>query len=687
MQDNYSWCGPSAVRGSFGIANYEWKVVQGGDGFVALQDPSDSRVAFSESQDGNMVRIDRVTGETMSIRPQPLAGEPPLRWNWDTPLIMSPHDSKVLYAAANKVYRSANRGTTWETSGVDLTSNANREDIVTMGVKGSDVTISKNDGIGTWPTVVALAESPKRAGIVYAGTDDGNLQVSRDGARTWTNVMDKVPGVPKGIWVSEVVPSRFDEAVVYATFDGHRINDFETYIYASRDYGQTWRSLAGNLKGEVVKTLTEDQKNADVLYIGAETGLFVSIDRGTNWTRVTANLPTVRIDEITLHPRDNAMILATHGRALWILDHLEPIQEYAAAQAAASDAKLFTPAPYAMFRRPGRDRNYEFWGDQTFFGENPPPAAIISWLNKRPIGSAALKITDAAGHEVRQIDGPVLSKSTRAGIQSACWDLRVQPAPEPPAQRGRGQTTPSDAPPETTPFGAACAGPAALGAGGGGGGRGAAPTAGPLVIPGVYNIALVVDGKTVETKPLRVSDDPDVILTSVERKRFYDMAMEMHSLQGPITDASAAHASLTRQFNGLATTLAGRNDVPSDVKSSFDAVENDLSALAPKLAQPQGGRGGGGGGGGGRGAANESLASKVGQAKTGFMGGMAPGEQVTRAYTEVKSQAPKTIADLNAIIVKAAALSTALGRYNLTLEVPPAVKAPEVQTPQRGPRR
>ena len=547
-----------------------------------------------------------------------------------------------------------------------------------MGVKGSDVNISKNDGIGTWPTVVALAESPKRAGIVYAGTDDGNLQVSRDGARTWTNVIDKIPGVPKGIWVSEVVPSRFDEAVVYATFDGHRINDFETYLYASRDYGQTWRSLAGNLKGDVVKTLTEDQKNADVLYIGTETGLFVSIDRGGSWTRVKANLPTVRIDEITLHPRDNAMILATHGRAIWILDHLEPIQEYAAAQAAAGDARLFTPPPYAMFRRPARDRNYEFWGDQTFFGENPPPAAIISWVNKRPVGSVALKITDAAGHAVRQIDGAVLSGSNKAGIQTVCWDLRVQPAPEPAPQRGRGQTPPADGPPEANAFGAACAGPSALNAGGGGGGgRGAAPIAGPIVIPGIYNVALIVDGKTVDTKPLRVSDDPDMVLTSAERKHFFDMAMEMHTLQGPVTDASAAHASLTRQITGLAATLAARSDVPADVKSSLDAVKNELAALAPKLAQPQG-RGGGGGGRGG----NETLAGKIGQAKTLFMGGMPPGEQATRAYTEAKSQAPKAIADLNAVIVKAAALNTSLGRYGLTLEVPAAVKAADA--PARG---
>ena len=254
------------------------------------------------------------------------------------PLVMSPHDPKIIYAASNKLFRSSNRGLNWESSGTDLTTNASRDDIVTMGVKGSDIRIARDDGIQAWPSIISFAESAKRAGVLYAGTDDGNLQVSRDTGRSWTNVSDRIPGLPKGIWVSEVVPSRFDEGTVYATFDGHRQNDFETYIYVSRDFGQTWQSASGDLKGEVIKTMTEDLKNPDVLYVGAETGLFVSIDRAKSWVRVKANLPTVRIDEITLHARDNAMVLATHGRAIWVLDHLEPIQEYAAAQSVASDA-------------------------------------------------------------------------------------------------------------------------------------------------------------------------------------------------------------------------------------------------------------------------------------------------------------------------------------------------------------
>jgi photosystem II stability/assembly factor-like uncharacterized protein len=695
MQDNYSWCGPSAVRGSAGIAGFHWYTVQGGDGFVAVQDPADFRIAYSESQDGNMVRLDRVTGESMPIRPQAPSGEPALRWNWDTPLGISPHNPSILYAAGNKLYRSSNRGLTWESLGTDLTSNANRDDIVTMGVKGSDVNIAKNDGIQAWPTIVAFAESPKRAGLLYIGTDDGNVQVSREGGRAWTNVTANIPNLPKGIWVSEVVPSRFDEATVYATFDGHRQNDFEAYVYVSKDYGQTWQSANGNLKGEVVKTMTEDQKNADVLYLGTETGLFVSVDRAKSWMRIKANLPLVRIDEITLHPRDNAMVLATHGRALWILDHLEPIQEYAAAQASASDAKLFSPPPYAMYRRPARDRNYEFWGDQTFYGENPPQAAVLSWLNKKPVNDVKLRFIDAAGREVREISGDVLKNSTRTGIQTACWDLRVQPAPPlptPPARgnagaaqsegqrgtqvEGRGLTQTQPQTPEPSPFGAGCPAPPAPG--GGGFGFGAPTTSGPTVLGGSYKVELIVDGKTVDTRTLRVNDDPDVVLTSAERKRQYDMAMEMHALQARVTDAATAYVSLTRQLNEIAATIGNRNDVPADVKSAFDAVKKDADGLSARLAPPAGGRGGGGRGN------TDNLHSKIGQAKNTLMGGMVVGELTTNAVSEAKAQAPKAITDLNAVIAKAATLSTSLGKYNIALNVPQPVKAVDAPAARRS---
>jgi hypothetical protein len=683
MQDNYSWCGPSQVRGTPGIANHHWATVQGGDGFVVLQDPTDSRIAYSESQDGNLVRLDRVTFESMSIRPVPGPGEPALRWHWDTPFVHSPHDAKVLYTAANKVFRSADKGLSWVAVSQDLTSNQNREDIVTMGVKGSEVNISKNDGIAAWPAIVAFAESPKRAGVLYAGTDDGNLAVTRDTGKTWTQVIEKISGVPKGTFVSEVVPSRFDEGTVYATFDGHRQNDFETYIYASNDFGQTWRSIAANLKGEIARTLTEDLKNPDVLYLGTETGLFLSLDRGKSWQRLKSNLPTVRIDEITLHHRDNAMILATHGRTIWILDNLAPIQEYAAAQTTTAGGKLFTPSPTAMFRRPASDRNYQFWGDQTFFGENPPQAAVISWHLKNPVESVQLKIADAAGREVREISGPVLASSNRAGIQSACWDLRVQPAPTAAGGApGRGQGGggqggrpggPGGAVAAQSPFGAGCGGAGGGGRGGFGGAGGGNP--GPYVLPGIYNVSLVADGKTVDTRPLRVISDPDVVLTEVERKKLFDMAMEMHELQRRSTDVAAGMGPLNPRLTELVKEVGSKTDLPADLKASVETLQKDVAALAPKLTLPVAfGRGFGGGGGGRGGGAGDSLVARVAQAKTGLMGGMWPTEITMRAYTESKTQLPKAIADANSLFARAATLSSALTKYTLTLTAPTPVK-------------
>ncbi len=682
MQDNYNWCGPSEVRGSAGIANFHWTTLQGGDGFVVLQDPTDYRIAFSESQDGNIVRVDRVTGETMSVRPQPAPGEPPLRWHWDTPLLLSPHDPKVVYAAANKVFRSADRGLSWTPISADLTTGQDRDALETMGVKGSDIQFSRHDGVQAWPAIVSLAESSKRPGLLYAGTDDGQLAVTRDGGKNWSQIVGNVPGVPKGTFVSEVVPSRFDEGTVYVTFDGHRLNDFETWIFASTDYGQTFRPVAANLKGEVVRTLTEDIRNPDVLYVGTDTGLFVTIDRAKSWQRLKANLPTVRIDEIAIHPRDNAMILATHGRALWVLDHLEPIQEFAAAQTA--DLKLFTPPSYAMFRRPARDRNYEFWGNQVFYGENPPQAAVISWHQKKPAGNLQLRITDGAGRLVRELSGPVLDGVNREGIQSACWDLRVQPAPAPaPAATGRGQAPgggradqpgrqggPAAAATQQNAFGAGCA---TAGAGGGRGGFGAGGgNPGPFVLPGTYNVSLVVDDKAIETKPLRVMADPEVVLTDAERRKLFDMAMEMHELQRRATEIASGMQSLNSRLPELAKEAGGKSDLPADLKSSIESLQKDVAALAPKLVVAGGGRGFGGGGRGG--GAADNVVARLAQAKNGLMGGMWPTEATLKAYADSKIEVPTAIAAANSIFTRAATLGSALTRHSLTLAAPTPVK-------------
>ena len=655
MQDNYSWCGPSAVRGRAGIAGFHWQTVQGGDGFVALQDPDDYRIIYAESQNGNMTRIDRVTGESVSIRPVPPDGEPAYRWHWDTPMLLSPHNPAVLYSAANKVFRSADRGMSWTVISPDLTESPDRDEIVTMGVKGSDIRFSRNDGISAWPTIVSLAESPMRAGLIYAGTDDGNLSVTLDGGKTWANVTEKVPGLPQGTYVSEVVPSRFEEGVVYATFDGHRQNDFRTYIYASADHGQTWRSISANLTGEVARTLTEDTRNPDVLYLGTETGLFVSLDRGRAWQRIEANLPTVRIDEITLHPRDNAMILATHGRALWILDHLEPVQELAAAKGKAAD--LFTPPAFAWYQRPSRDRNYEFWGDQTFYGQNPPQAARLSWYLAKPASSVALTIADASGREVREISGETLAGANGAGINMACWDLRVQPAPDvarPAGRTGGAGDDDEDEEDEPSPFGAGCDA--------GGGGFGGGGTAGPFVLPGTYQVSLVVDGRTVETQPLKVIADPEVQLTEAERASLFARASELHDLQARASVVANRIAAINMRLPAVTSELAGRADIPAAVKADFEAFKKRFAAVAQKFARPAGGRGRGGG-------PSNNVLMNIGRAKNGLMGGMLPTATTLQAYENAKTETPSAIAEAEKVLSDAAALSQLLATHGITFDI------------------
>jgi hypothetical protein len=590
--------------------------------------------------------------------------------------MFSPHDAKVLYVAANKVFRSTDRGLSWTVISDDLTDNKSRDEIETMGVKGTEIRFSRNDGISQWPAIVSLAESPKRAGVLYAGTDDGNVSVTRDMGKSWTRITDKFPGAPKGLFVSELVPSRFDEGTVYATFDGHRSNDFDTWIYASTDFGQTWRSLNGNLKEQVARTLIEDLKNPDVLYLGTETGIFVTLDRGATWTRMKGNMPTVRVDEMVIHPRDNALVVGTHGRAIWVLDNLAPVQEMAAAQKSMTDATLFSPSPTAMYRRPARDRNYEFWGDQTFFGENPPQAAVISWYLKKDVGEVALRVADATGREVREISGQVLANSNKAGMQSACWDLRVQPVPNPDLgqpqggregggrQGGGRQGGPGAQQAPRVTFGAGCGGGGGFGGGGGGG------QPGPFVLPGTYTVSLVVDGKTVGSKPLRVAGDPEVILTQAERKRLYDMAMELHALQGRANVVAERIVPIQRQLPEVMKQVASKTDLPADVKTQVEAFNKDFTDLATRLV-PAGGGGRGGGGRGGGGGGTPSPIARAAQAKNGMMGGLWPTQATIEAYNEAKAGVPTAISEANAMVTKAQAVSAALAKHGITLTVPP----------------
>jgi len=704
MQDNYDWCGPSTSRHTRGIMNYDWVQIEGGDGFVAIPDLRDSRIVYTEAQDGNMIRRNKVTGEARAIRPTPTNVTPApakgetFRFHWDTPLMLSPHDPGTLLVAANKVFKSTDRGDSWTVISPDLTGNANRDSIVTMGVKGSDITIARHDGISAWPAIVALAESPKQAGLYFTGTDDGTVSVSRDGGKSWQNITKNLPAFPAGhAFVSRIVPSRYDAGTVYVTVDNHRQNDYQPHIWASNDFGATFRSLNANLTGEVARTLTEDQKNPDVLYLGTESGIFLTLDRGKSWRRFKANLPNVRVDEITLHPRDNAMLVASHGRALWILDHLAPIQEYTATRTAASEAMLFS-VPTALEWKPKDDRNDEFWGHQYFVGENPPIEAVIPIHLKKPVSDLKLRFTDGSGKMVREIAVP--AARNEAGIQMVCWDMRIEPIPVDSAtlpgrgggaagagaggggRGGRGGPPPVPGVPGPEPAAgylpANPCGEPASGSGAGGFGFGGAANVGPYVMPGSYTVALTAGGKTLDSKPMRIIMDPAVQLADAARRRHDAIVADLHEVQRRGSAAASALNALYPQVVAAATKIKDMSNVPPAVKSQFDAFNKEFDALRVKFGVPlgAGGRGGGGGGGGGRGGADpDNVLARTVALKGQVMGiWESPSEATARQSADAKLLLQTAVADANAFLGKTTAMSQALKAYDITLTVPATVR-------------
>jgi len=698
MQDNYDWCGPSASRMNRGIFNYDWFQILGGDGFVAIPDLRDSRIIYTESQDGNMVRRNKVTGESKSIRPTPqnvgnaTAGEA-YRFHWDTPLMLSPNDPGVLLTAANRVFKSTDRGDSWTAISPDLTKNEKRDDIVTMGLKGSDIAISRNDGISQWPTIVALSESPKQKGVFYTGTDDGTVSMSKDNGATWQNITTNLPGFPAGhAFVSEVVPSRFESGTVYITVDNHRLNDYAPYVWVSTDFGTTFKPITAGLAGEVVKTLTEDTRNPDVLYVGTETGIFLTLDRGKSWKRLKANFPTVRVDELTIHPRDNALLVATHGRALWILDHLEPIQEFNAAQKA--DATLFTPGPSLQWKAKD-DRNDEFWGHQFFTGENPPTETVLQLHLKKAVTTPMLRISDASGAVVRELAVPAAKNV--AGVQTVCWDQRVEPIRDaapvggPPAGGpggggggggafgggGRGPIAGLPTPLPTIGYLPENPCAAAGGAGGGGGfGRGGGGSnQGPQVLPGTYTVALVVDGKTVESKPLTIVMDPQVQLTAAQRVAYNALATELHSAQQAGAAAAAPMTALLAEVRKVVAKMDSTPTLADSVKTQFAAFRKDFDAVRAKLGAGApvvafGPGGGGGGGGAGFGANDANVLARLGAVKSGMLGVWeSPSESVQRQATSAKAAVEAAVTESKTFMARARAMSALLAANGITFAV------------------
>ena len=625
LQDNYTWGGPSAVRSRTGIGNDDWFSIHGGDGFEAVVDPNDTRTIYAESQDGNISRVDRVSNERKSIRPLPAKGDPPLRWNWNTPIIISPHDSSTIYVGANMVFKSTDRGQSWTAISPDLTTATNRDELPLMGVAGADVKVARNDGVQSYGNIVQLVESPKQAGVLYAGTDDGQVHMTRDGT-SWTNITSKFPGVPKNAYVSRLEASTHEVNVVYASFDNHRSNDMGTYVYASVDGGNNFRSIGEGLpKGHTVTSMTEDPKNPNVLYSGTEFGVFVSPDRGGRWMRIKSNLPTVPIHEIVFHPRDNDMIVATHGRSIWILDDATPLQQ--AAEAMKTSAYLFDMRGAMQFN-PANDRG--FVTDKPFFGKNPTYGVPISYYLAGAAKNVALRIRDAAGTQVREITGDDVKGALGVGVNRVHWDMRHEPL---------------------TPI-------AGLPAqGGGGGGFGGGGNNGPHVMPGDYRVTLVVDGKDIATKSVNVRGDKDMMMTDADRRTWHDTALALHGLHRTAYQAAEAVITLGAQVTATEALMKTAANVPAAATTAVGEINTKLTDLRRRL-----GLGGSGGqGGGGFGGQQGSVRRQIQQVKGQVIGSTSlPTAQQIRIAGELRDDVAALVANTNALMAAVPALYDAL---------------------------
>ncbi len=460
-QDNATLGGPSRTTTAHGIVNSDWFVTAGGDGFFSAVDPKDPDIVYSESQYGGLVRFDRKTGEEIDIQPQPGPGEAPLRWNWDSPLIISPHASTRLYFAAQRIFRSDDRGDDWKAVSGDLTRQIDRNRLKMMGRVWSVDAVAKNTSTSFYGNIVSLAESPRKEGLLYAGTDDGLLQITEDGGGTWRKV-ETFPGVPPDTYVSRVEPSPHDERTVYVGFDNHKTGDFRPYLLKSTDLGRTWTSIAGDLPARgSVYVVVEDPGKPGLLYCGTEFGLFFTPDGGRRWIRLKGGMPTIAVRDIVIQQREGDLVAATFGRGFFVLDDLTPIRR-ATDELLAKEAALL-PVKTAWMYVPSKPlglRDKAFMGEAFYSAPNPPFGAVFTYYLKDELktrkaarlaeekkveakggdvfyppwdalrGEAReeepaviLTVTDAAGNVVRRLVGPV-----KAGFHRVAWDLRYPPA-------------------------------------------------------------------------------------------------------------------------------------------------------------------------------------------------------------------------------------------------------------------
>ena len=558
LQDNSSWGGPSQTRNRQGITNADWIRTTGGDGFYAQIDPVDPNTVYGESQGGDIVRFDVRTGEQKTIKPLPDFGGKPYRWNWSSPMLISPYDHNTIYFGANYLFKSANRGDAWTRLGPDLTRQLNRDSLPVMGKIWPRDAIARHQGTAEYGNISTIDESPLRQGLLYVGTDDGVISVSRDGGATWTKVT-KFPGVPDQAYVSRVVASRFREGLVYATMDNHRNNDFKPYVLKSEDYGAHWTAITGNLPANgSVQVVREGYNEPNLLFVGTEFGAFFSALQGMQWTQLKYNLPTVAVHDIVIHPREHDLVIGTHGRGIYIIDDITPLEKLGEANRAGT--YLFPVKAATEYNPnssvPGGVRGAGATGDREYSAPNPAFGAIITYFIRDSLpknGDVALGIYDANGNRVRE-----LTANKTRGMHRVTWDLRNAPpytVRRPANQTGQSQFRQQD-------------------------------PSGPFVLPGRYTARLMVKGGAAgpfqSEVPIEVRSDPLVPMSVADYRVLYDMRVSTGRLQATVQAAVRTAEQLKDQLTDVKAALKS-NPAPDSVSKQSEAVDKEITDILKKL--------------------------------------------------------------------------------------------------------
>jgi photosystem II stability/assembly factor-like uncharacterized protein len=606
LQDNGTWVGPSRNREPTGIHNDDWRMISFGDGFFAIAHPDNPDLFLTESQGGNVVRTDMKNREQQLVVPffgvGGAAENDKFRFNWNAPLILSPHDKNTVYLAGNAVFKSTDFGLNWTQISQDLT-NPNKERLKDAG----GPIFPENTSAEYYSTIISLAESPIQRDLIWAGSDDGNLQVTNDGGKNWSNLTKNFSGLPADSPVSHVAPSRTNANTAYVSFDRHKLDDYKPYVFKTTDGGRNFTNISGNLPANAyVHVVAEDPRNTNLIYAGTELGLYATYDGGKNWLELNLkNFPRVAVHDIIVHPRDNDLIVATHGRSLWVFDDATPLQQMNQT-VLDSRATLFDVRP--AYRFATRMTRYGV-GDKIFRGANPPSGAIISYyLKEKPDAKtpAKMEIFDASGKLVVDIRNFPREK----GLNRAVWNLGYEGA------RQRRPPTP-----EMLEF---------FGA-----------PRGPQVLPGTYTVRLTV-GDKVEEKRVEVRVDPTVQISPDGLQAQLDLAMKLRDLVSPVNDGLRAFDSIRQQLEQIERIGKDRlGELPADVTKALEAYKKKLTDVSRSLAgDPEDGL---------RGAAK--FADQLNGLYFTISGGnFAPTATMRENYEKLRAETPNKIEQINRVL-------------------------------------